>query len=361
MKLDLQQKKIKDKLDQLLTKINKNNYLSIILSSLFNKKKYCGEGLYIYGSVGRGKSHLMHDFYKSCNDRKKIYIHFNSFMHQLHQSLHKIRQHKKMVKNDLIIALNNVLRSNCYQKIPNIICFDEFQIADIADAMILSRIFKYIFEQKIIVIFTSNSHPLKLYENGLQRELFIQFVENILLKKCQVLHLDSEVDYRLLKTANSYKKYLVNNLKNRQIFLNYIENFTRDKAKEIKKIYTFGRELLIKNSFGNVAIFSAKYLFYEQLYSADYQNICKNYDLIFIKNLKSFTSDEANEIKRFTLFIDEIYEHKVALIILAKKRIDKLLDDETLIKKYSFFARTISRLKEIKSLNYWQESKFTKK
>ena len=358
MILDNEQHKIKIKLDEILSKVNNHKQKSL-LSKFFNTKENNNYScIYIYGDVGRGKSKLMKDFFNSIENENKIYIHFNSFMIQLHESLHNIRQQKNDYQDELIEALILILKNNPRKNLPKIICFDEFQVNDIADAMLLSRIFNFIFNQQIIVIFTSNSHPLALYKNGLQRQLFLDFVNNILLQNCQILHLNSTIDYRSLKLANSFKKFLINNQANREIFTKYLEEFTKNKIKNIQRISVFGRELIIKNAFENIAVLSANELFFTNLHSSDYHQICKNFDLIFLKNLKDFSIDEVNEIKRFTLFIDEVYENKIALIILSKVRIDKLLDEELITNKFNYFARTISRLKEIKSLDYWQNSKF---
>ena len=358
MKLDIEQEKIKLKLDEVLIKIN-NIKPKKGLFNLFNFNKIINKNsTYIHGSVGCGKSMLMQDFFNSIETQDKLCVHFNSFMMQLHESLHKIRQQKNNHKNELFEALILILKKNPNNNLPKIICFDEFQVLDIGDAMLLSRIFSFIFNQQITVIFTSNSHPLDLYKNGLQRELFLGFVDNILLKNCQILHLNSAIDYRLLKISNSFKKFLVNNQANREIFDNYLQKFTKNKIKDAKRITIFGREIIVKNAFENIAVFSANELFFTNLHSSDYHKICNSFDLIFLKNLKNFSIDNANEIRRFTLFIDEVYENKIALVILSKTKIDKLLDDELINNKFIFFARTISRLKEIKSFEYWQASKF---
>ena len=357
MQLDIAQIIVKNKLDELLTIVN-NNSSKKFFSFLKKDRVKKILSLYIYGGVGRGKTKLMKDFFDSCQTENKLYIHFNNFIHQIHQELHQIRLQKTIVNDELFHALLLILKNNPYKKIPKIICFDEFQVVDIADAMLLSRLFTFIYDQKITVVFTSNSHPLELYKNGLQRELFIEFVNNVLLANSQLIHLDSDIDYRELKTKNSFKKFLVNNQNNREIFANYIANYTKNKVNSIKKLKVWGRDLIVKKSYEDIAIFDANELFYENLHSFDYHQICQNFNLIFIKNLKNFSNDEPNEIKRLTLFIDEVYESKIALIILSKTTIDKLLDKELIHTKYQFFARTISRLKEIKSLNYWQESKF---
>jgi len=340
MNLDEAQLIIKNQLDNLAQSLEKQqsevNSINFLLN-FFKKSKTQNEffGFYIYGDVGRGKTMLMKYFYEKIQRTPKIYFHFNGFMILLHKTLHKIRQKPKRSGDDLVEALQEIIINQ------KLICFDEFQVVDIADAMLLSILFTFIYDQQIIVVFTSNSHPLELYKNGLQRELFIDFVNNVLLTNSQLIHLDSTIDYRELKTKNSFKKFLVNNQNNREIFANYITSYTKNKIIGIKKLKVWGRDLIVKKSYEDIAIFDANELFYENLHSSDYHQICMNFNLIFIKNLRKFSDDEPNEIKRLTLFIDEVYESKIALIILSKTTIDKLLDQELIQTKYQFFARTI--------------------
>ncbi|MFM7621234.1 MAG: cell division protein ZapE [Alphaproteobacteria bacterium] len=364
MQLDQAQQRVFDKLNHLLInlhykQIKTKNYHKVF--NMFNKNSQILSddlGYYIYGGVGRGKTMLMKNFFDKLKFNEKFFCHFNSFMKQIHQALHEIRSQFINTSDELIFAVEKTLKNNDYQQLPKVICFDEFQVLDVADAMLLSRIFEYIFQKKIIVIFTSNTHPLELYQNGLQRELFINFVKKILLTNCQVLHLDSIIDYRALNLVSIYKKYLVNDPKNIEIFKSYIAEFTRNKILQTKLIKVWGRELVVKNSYENIAIFNANELFFDNLHSADYESLAINYDLIFINNLPNFSNEDINELRRFTLFVDEIYLHKTALIILAKNKIDNLVDDNLLNNKFSFFQRTISRLKEIKSLSYFENSKF---
>ena len=364
MQLDQAQQQVFDKLNHLLInlhykQIKTKNYHKVF--NMFNKNSQILSddlGYYIYGGVGRGKTMLMKNFFDKLNFNEKFFCHFNSFMKQIHQALHEIRSQFINTSDELIFAVEKTLKNNDYHYLPKVICFDEFQVLDVADAMLLSRIFEYIFQKKIIVIFTSNTHPLELYQNGLQRELFINFVKKILLTNCQVLHLDSTIDYRALNLLSIYKKYLVNDPKNIEIFKSYIAEFTKNKISQTKLIKVWGRELVVKNSYENIAIFDANELFFDNLHSADYEALAINYDLIFINNLPNFSNEDINELRRFTLFVDEIYLHKTALIILAKNKIDNLVDDNLLNNKFSFFQRTISRLKEIKSLSYFENSKF---
>lgn len=314
--------------------------------------------LYIYGGVGRGKTMLMKIFFAEVLSSKKIYFHFNSFMISLHQQLHFIRQNQSEIKSkkdfsiysqdDLIAAVQMIIGN------PKLICFDEFQVTDVADAMLLSRIFSYFFLQKILVVITSNSHPLQLYKDGLQREKFLEFVREILLKNCQILHLDSPHDYRQI-SQSIRKFYFLDNQAGRIEFAQIQEKFCKNHQISVKILEVFGRKIEIKKLAEDIALIDASWLVAQEFYIGDFKTICQNFSLIFLTNLNQFSESENNEIRRFTAFIDEVYENRVALLILAKCEIDQLCQTA---RASDFFMRTTSRLSEISGTAYWKGSKF---
>lgn len=347
--LDLAQIKLQQKLQNLAFNLN-NQSRSGFLRNIFEAKKPQLQGLYIYGSAGCGKTMLMQEFYNSLVKTAKIYFHFNSFMHSIHKALRDIRHEKKKYPDELIEATKRVVGDK------KVLCFDEFQVLDIADAMILGRIFSYLFEKQTIVIFTSNSAPRDLYKNGLQREIFLEFINKILLKFCEIFKLDSGIDYRALYRQSLTTRYFVANQTNCTEIKEIIANLTGDKPLKPKKIKVWGREVKIKKTFEKIAIINFDDICCVELGASDYRAIAQEFDLIFLLKLPIFTKEDRNESRRFTLFIDEIYENKTALIITAKAKIEKIYGDEL---GEIYFARTISRLQEIKSDEYWQASKFT--
>lgn len=343
---DLEQEKIRTKLLQLQKDLEKDKNF---FSSFFNQQKTL-KSLYIYGTVGTGKTSLMQDFYKSLKKTPKIYFHFNSFMRLIHETLRDIRLEEKKYKDELVEAVGRIIDDK------KLLCFDEFQVLDIADAMLLNRIFSYLFSKKIVVIFTSNSAPRDLYQNGLQREIFIDFIDNILLKNCEVLKLSNGIDYRSLYRKNLNKRYFVSNTKNRTKIKEIIKTLTNAKPTEPRILTVWGREILIKKTYKNIAILTYEEICKKELAASDYQAICREFDLIFLGKIPIFSKEEdRNEMRRFMLFIDEIYENKTALIVLARVKIDKIYKDRP---NDNSFERTISRLKEIKSDEYWANSKF---
>jgi cell division protein ZapE len=340
MKLDSQQILVKNELDKLASSLEEQVSKGI-LKKIISPKHNSLKSLYIHGGVGRGKTMLMKNFFDSLKKTPKIYIHFNSFMRAIHEALRDIRNEKKKYKDELIEAVRRVVKDK------KLICFDEFQVTDIADAMLLARIFSFLFSHRVVAVFTSNIEPLKLYKNGLQREVFLEFVKNILLKNCLTLHLNSSTDYRAKLRKGLVKRYFISNKKNREEVKNIITDLTEGKKPKATKIKVWGREIKIKKTFGKIAVTSFEELCCQTFAAADYQEICKNFDLIFLLKLPVLTAENVNEMRRFMLFIDEVYEKKVALIVLARASIDKLCSAEV-------FKRTASRLKEIGSDGYWR-------
>lgn len=325
-----------------------SGFLNGFFATKKSSSKNVPHGLYIHGSVGCGKTTLMQDFFHSLTKTSKIYFHFNSFMQAIHKALRDIRNEKQQYKDELIEAVRRVVDSK------KVLCFDEFQVLDVADAMLLNRIFSYLFSKKIIVIFTSNSAPLNLYQNGLQREIFLEFVNNVLLKNCEVCELKNGVDYRALYRKSLSKRYFISNKENRALLQEIIKNLTKEQKPQPRIIKVWGRDLKIKQAFEKIAIINFDEICKTELAAADYKAIAQEFDLVFLLKLPVLNKEDRNESRRFTLFIDEIYENKTALIILAKTKIDNIYGEE---KGEQVYERTISRLKEIKSDQYWQESK----
>lgn len=348
--LDENQIKISKQLKKLADSLESQNKSGFI-SSLFNSKKTLPQSLYIYSKPGRGKTMLVKNFYENLKIKDKTYFHFNVFMKQIHETLAAIRKEKTKYKDELVEAIKRIINDK------KLLCLDEFQVLDIADAMILGRIFTYFFDENITVILTSNSAPKDLYKNGLQRELFLEFVNNILLKNVEVIYLDSATDYRSIYKKNLHKRYFISNQKNRDQVNEMIDVLTKSQKLEPRIIKVWGREVVIKTTYEKIAVINFDDICRSALSAADYNAICKEFDLIFLKKLPILTKEDKNEMRRFMLFIDEVYENNCALIILAKSKIDEIYADKNLDNS---FDRAISRLKEIKSDEYYNNSKFIK-
>ena len=349
MNLDEQQLLLWQKLIEIAEQITKNKQLSFLDKIMFwqTKKIQKNKSFYIYGSPGCGKTTIMKKFYQQLSLPKQ-YHHFHAFMQKLHSNLHQIRTTQHHQKQEIQLALKNIVGDS------KIICFDEFQVIDIADAMLLRKIFSYFFQNNIVAVITSNFHPQDLYQNGLQRQLYLDFINEIFLPNCLCYQLDSNIDYRELK-AGLKQYYFVSNVKNRAKFQQILLTTTSNKTLQIKNLHIWQRNIVIKQAYENIACFSFWQLCCKQFSADDYRAICQNFDLIFLKTVPYFYVEDINALRRFSLFIDEAYEHRIALIILAKTKPDKLCK---IPNSPQYFARTISRLQEISSHQYWQESKW---
>lgn len=339
-------------LQKQLIKLSQKNLTGLALKSFFSDQ-FNIKNIYIHGKVGRGKSMLMKRFFDDLPLKKKIYFHFNAFMQAVHKELYNLRKNQSSQKRDLVsLAVKKIIDGN------KVLCFDEMQVEDIADAMILRGVFNYFFDNKVVVVVTSNSHPLDLYKDGLQREVFMQFIKETFLKNFQVLNLENNLDYRsqFLQDHNRYPRhyFFPNNAENKKEILDIFIKATNHNSPAIREINLLGRKLIIKNSYKNIALFDFAELCVAELGVADYQVIVREFDLIFLLNIPRLNQEDRNEAKRLILFIDEVYENKTALIISAAARPEDIYLQGVGAES---FKRTASRLNEISSKEYWAKSK----
>ncbi len=326
-----------------ITKLLRKNQTRLAIKALFTNQNPV-KSLYVYGKVGRGKSMLMRNFFENLETNKKAYFHFNNFMQEIHKELHKLR---KLSTKQGFDATQNLIFSATKKVIGNVkvLCFDEMQVEDVADAMILQGVFNYFVQNQIIVVTTSNCHPLELYENGLQRELFLKFVNDVLLKNFLVLNLDSEIDYRSRFVHSKQHYFYPNNAENKKGILNIWENLLEKNQPESREIEVLGRKILVKKTYKNIALFDFKDLCMEDLGVADYGAITDEFKTIFVLNIPILKPEDRNEAKRLIWFVDEAYERKIDLIVLAEAKPEELYVKGIGAKA---FKRTASRLNEIK-------------
>ena len=234
-----------------------------------------------------------------------------------------------------------------------LLCFDEFQVSDIADAMILGKLFEYLFEEGAVVIATSNRHPDDLYKHGLQRESFLPFIK-MFKEKLEVVELGSSTDYRLRHIKQLSTTYFTPLGEKADKFIK--ESFTELTAGGRSEKITLrvqGREVEVKKSYGDVAQFSFSELCEQPLGAADYIEIAREFSTIIIFDIPKLSKEKRNEAKRFVTLIDQLYEHKVKLICSAEVKADKLYKKGD----GSFeFERTSSRLIEMQSDEYLREA-----
>lgn len=317
----------------------------------FFAQKNTMRGIYLYGPVGRGKSMLMDILYQSIPFTiKKRRVHFHQFMLEVHDFLHARRQDMEGVDivDQALPAFAKIVATRC-----KLLCFDEFHVTDVADAMILSRLFQALCAEGVAVISTSNWAPDDLYLDGLQRDRFLPFIDFI-KKNMDVFHLDSPTDYRArtLKELSVYFSPLgsVSTRKADDIF----DALTEMSEGSPDLIMVKGRTIDVPITAKGVARFSFHQLCERPLGAEDYLAIAKRYHTIFVEDIPRIGYDRRNEAKRLMILVDILYDHHRNLIVTAEDEPQKLYIGHD----YEFeFQRTISRLLEMQSPEYFSRGK----
>tara|TARA_B100001063_G_scaffold233441_1_gene249649 strand:- start:216 stop:1262 length:1047 start_codon:yes stop_codon:yes gene_type:complete len=312
------------------------NFNQSLLNKIF-KKKDNKLGFYLVGDVGVGKTMILNFFFEEF-DKKKLRLHFNEFMIEFHNFIFENKNKEKGI--DLFVE--------DLGKKAQLIYFDEFQVTNIVDAMILGRLFKKIFDKQIKVIFSSNIKINNLYKDGLQRDQFVPFIkvlENNSLEKELLI----EEDYRLNKNNNLNRfLYPIDQSTNFK-FNKFFRKITKNKIKTHKILEVKGRKLEIKNFYDKVIKFDFDELCNKNLGSEDFISIVNICNFIFIENLPNFNEDNSNQQQRFITLIDIIYEKKIPLMITSQMNLESIDSSKSLEEP---FKRTISRLYELTSLNF---------
>ena len=296
-------------------------------------------GLYLFGGVGRGKSMLMDMFFASALLAKKRRVHFYAFMLEVHQRIHERRREKgdpiEPVARD--IAAETVL-----------LCFDEFQVTDIADAMILGRLFTALFAAGVVVVATSNRAPDDLYKDGLQRERFLPFIA-LLQSKLDVLELDGGRDYRLQQFAGRQVYFVPNDDNAHRAMLRAFGDLTDNSSATSDTLLVQGRFLVVPRAAKEVAWFEFAELCGRPLGPADYLALCRQYHTVLVEDIPRLGPDQRNEARRFNMFIDTLYEAHGNLIASAAAPPQELYPEGDGAFE---FERTVSRLIEMQSADY---------
>ena len=313
-----------------------SNFNQNFLKKFFKKEK-SKLGFYLVGDVGVGKTMILNFFFKTLKE-KKLRLHFNEFMIKFHNHIFENKDKENGIKNFV----------KDLSKKTEILYFDEFQVTNIVDAMILGRLFEKIFEENIKVIFSSNILIKDLYKDGLQRDQFIPFIK-ILENYCFQKELLIDEDYRSSKNVNLERFLSPIDKSTNFIFNKYFRKVTKNKKKTLKILEIKGRQIRLENFYDGVIKFNFDELFNKNLGSEDYIAIADISDFIFIINLPKFDQNNSNQQQRFITFIDIIYEKRIPLMITSEENLDFLGSSNNLSEP---FKRTISRLHELTSKNY---------
>jgi cell division protein ZapE len=302
------------------------------------------KGLYIHGGVGRGKSMLMDLFYDTLALPKKRRVHFHAFMIDVHQRLHRLRQGGG--KGEPLSTLAQALAAEA-----SLLCFDEFHVVNIADAMILGRLFEGLFNAGVVVVATSNWPPDRLYEDGLNRQRFLPFIA-LLKERMAVLELAGPIDYRLerLRELPAYH-YPLGPVASRALdgIFRALADGAEPKSTELE---VGSRRLQVPVAAGGVARFAFNDLCAQPLGPADYLALCRRFHSSVLDDVPLLTPDRRNEARRFMTLIDALYESRVMLFLAAAAPATELYPQGDGAFE---FQRTVSRLMEMQSKE-WLEA-----
>jgi len=300
------------------------------------------QGIYFYGGVGRGKSMLMDMFFDTAPVKRKRRVHFHAFMQQIHLRLGEYRKFKGRDADPIPLVAEQVANE------ATLFCFDEFQVNDITDAMILKRFFESLFQCGVVVVATSNRPPCDLYKDGLQRDRFLPFID-LIEQKMDILELAGGIDYRL-EQMRALDTYIV---PNDQIAQEKLENaftsLTHGSRAHAASIPVQGRDVAIPKAAQGVALVGFEDICGRPLGPADFLEIARRYHTLIIPGIPKMSPDNMDMAKRFVTLIDAMYEGHVKLICSADVDPPDLYTEGT----GSFeFERTASRLIEMQSENY---------
>ncbi len=295
-------------------------------------------GVYFWGGVGRGKSFIMDCFFAAVPYKRKKRIHFHAFMHQIHAEL---RQHAG--KADPLVPVAERIA-----KETRLLCFDEFHVSDIADAMILGRLLELLFEKGVIFVMTSNYPPDNLYPNGLQRMNFLPTIE-LIKQKMDVMPLDGGQDYRLRKLEVMPVFHVPHDSETERAMAEYFEVAATMPGTANDSIEINNRQVQTVRLAPGVVWFDFFSICGDGRAQADYLELVREYHTILVSNIPVLEVRHGAEARRFTWLVDVCYDHRVKLIISAATYPDDLYVEGP--NAHEFF-RTASRLTEMQSREY---------
>ena len=316
-------------------------------------------GLYLWGGVGRGKSMLMDLFFEDAAPKAKRRVHFHEFMAEIQDRLDTWRKmpegerkrsqwRVKGAGDDPIPPVAKQVATEA-----QLLCFDEFQVTQIADAMILARLFDQLFQRGVTMVATSNREPDDLYKDGINRPLFLPFIQH-LKDRCDIFHLASDRDYRLDRLIAAPVWYAPLGPEADAALEEVWTRLTSGAHAQHVTLTVKGRKLEVSREAAGVAWFTFEELCARPLYSRDYLTIAANFHTIILQGIPQLGADKRNEAARFVALIDALYEAKIKLVASAAAEPETLYPEGDGAFE---FERTVSRLHEMRSTDYLAEER----
>jgi len=296
------------------------------------------KGLYFYGGVGRGKSFLMDAFYGCLPYRRKRRVHFHAFMAEIHQRLRGL----KSEANPLKAVAAEIAKET------RVLCFDEFHVSDIADAMILGRLLENLFNEGVVLVATSNYAPSELYPQGQNRSSFLPTIA-LIEEKLTILNVDGGEDYRHRTLTAAEVFYIPANDENERKLADLFTQVTAGQVERPSEIEIHGRMLRCKKRTDKAIWFDFRMLCFGPRSQADYLYLSEHYEKIFVSGIEKLSQAERAEARRLTWLIDVMYDYRVKFCATCDVPVGEIYVEGDFAQE---FVRTASRLTEMQSQEY---------
>lgn len=303
------------------------------------------QGLYIFGDVGRGKSMLMDLFFQTATIPGKRRVHFHEFMRDIHADIHRWRKSEHRKEADPIPKLARSIAAEAW-----LLCLDELQVTDIADAMIVGRLFQALMDDGVVVVITSNRAPSDLYKDGLQRDRFLPFID-LIERRLDILQLDARHDYRLGRKRGLKVYHSPPGAGADRALDDAFARLTEGAAARPDSLTVHGRTIPVPLAAAGVARFAFSDLCGRPLGASDYLELASLYHTLILSGIPILGRENKDEARRFVTLVDALYEHKVTLICSAAALPEELYPAG--IGAFEF-QRTVSRLMEMQAEDYIQ-------